>query len=285
MTRMLIALCNEVLGEMPLERQCEFAAATGYDGLELAPFTLTGPAQALESLDSAGIRAVVESHGLVVTSLHWLLVAPKGLSLTDPDPAIRKKTLAVVSRLTSLCAELGGRVLVHGSPKQRRIAGGESRETAMGRLKEGLAYAAECAARDGVVYCIEPLPRCETELINTVAEAAELVRDIGRPSLRTMIDCRAAALAESQPVADLVRQWVPTGLIAHMQANDRNSRGPGQGEDRFGPIFTALEASSYRGALAVEPFEYVPDGPTCAARSIGYLRGLLERIDPAADSS
>ena len=281
---MLIALCNEVLAEMPLERQCEFAAATGYDGLELAPFTLGGTAQALESLDSARIRAFVESHGLVVTSLHWLLVAPEGLSVTDPDPAVRKRTLTVISRLTSLCAELGGRVLVHGSPRQRQIAGGESRETAMGRLREGIAHAAECAARDGVVYCIEPLPRCETELINTVSEAAELVRDIGLSSLRTMIDCRAAALTESQAVADLIRQWVPTGLIAHIQVNDRNSLGPGQGQDRFAPILRALKDSGYRGALAVEPFKYVPDGPACAARSIGYLRGLLECIDSASSS-
>lgn len=279
---MLIALCNEVLAGMPFERQCEFAAAIGYDGLELAPFTLSGAPHALESLDSARIRAVVESNGLVVTSLHWLLIMPEGLSMTDPNPTIRKKTLAVISRLTSLCAELGGRVLVHGSPRQRQIALGESRETALGRLGEGLAYAAECAARDGVVYCIEPLSRCETEVINTISEAVELIRDIGLPSLRTMIDCRAASLTENQAVADLIRQWMPTGLIAHIQVNDRNRLGPGQGEDLFGPILRALKDSGYRGALAVEPFKYIPDGPACAARSIGYLRGLLESMDWSA---
>ena len=77
---------------------------------------------------------------------------------------------------------------------------------------------------------------------------------------------------------------MPTGLIAHLQANDRNSRGPGQGEDRFEPILKALEESGYGGVLAVEPFEYVPDGPACAARSIGYLRGLLEEVESASSS-
>ena len=96
---MLIALCNEVLASMPFERQCEFAAATGYDGLELAPFTLSGPGQSLETIDAGRIRRAVESQGLVITGLHWLLVTPEGLSMTHADPAVRKRTLAIISRL------------------------------------------------------------------------------------------------------------------------------------------------------------------------------------------
>jgi D-psicose/D-tagatose/L-ribulose 3-epimerase len=34
----------------------------------------------------------------------------------------------------------------------------------------------------------------------------------------------------------------------------------------------------YRGIVAVEPFEYVPDGLGCAARSIGYLKGIREGL-------
>jgi D-psicose/D-tagatose/L-ribulose 3-epimerase len=273
---MLIALCNEVLATMPFERQCEFAAATGYDGLELAPFTLSTPEESWQTADAVRIRRVVESKGLVVTGLHWLLVTPQGLSMTHPDPVVRKRTREIISRLTTLCAELGGRVLIHGSPAQRQIFPGQSKDDALERLKDALGYAAECAARNGVVYCIEPLSRTQTGLINTVSEAAEIVHDIASTSLRTMIDCSSAGVEEKQPIPELIRQWMPTGLIAHIQLNDRNRRGPGQGADRFGPILQALKSSNYQGAVAVEPFDYVPDGPSCAARSIGYIRGLLE---------
>ena len=34
----------------------------------------------------------------------------------------------------------------------------------------------------------------------------------------------------------------------------------------------------YQGIVAVEPFDYVPDGPGCAARAIGYLRGIGEDL-------
>jgi len=275
---MRIALCNEVLGDMALERQCEYAAALGYDGLEIAPFTLSTSPEKISAADAAKIRATVEASGLVVTGLHWLLVKPEGLSLTDPDAAVRTRTLAVMTHLIGLCAELGGAVLVHGSPKQRQIAPGETHAIALARLQDGLAQVALAAARVGVIYCIEPLSRRETELVNTIAEAAELVRSIDHPNLRTMIDCSAAGLTETDSIASLIERWLPTGLIAHVQVNDPNRRGPGQGDLQFAPILAALKRYGYDGTVAVEPFDYWPDGPGAAAFSAGYLRGLREAL-------
>ena len=275
---MRIALCNEVLGGMALERQCEYAAALGYDGLEIAPFTLSTSPEKISTADAARVRATVEASGLVVTGLHWLLVKPEGLSLTDPDAAVRTRTLAVMTHFIGLCAELGGAVLVHGSPKQRQIAPGETHATALARLQDALAQVALAAARVGVIYCIEPLSRRETELVNTIAEAAELVRSIDHPNLRTMIDCSAAGLTETSSIPSLIERWLPTGLIAHVQVNDPNRRGPGQGDMQFAPILAALKRHGYDGTLAVEPFDYSPDGPGVAAFSVGYLRGLREAL-------
>src|SRR3954463_755545 len=152
---MRIALCNEVLAGMPLEQQCEYAARLGYDGLEIAPFTLSASPDKISATDAARVRAIVEASGLVVTGLHWLLVKPDGLSLTDPDASVRARTVDVMTRLTGLCAELGGKVLVHGSPKQLQIAAGETHAIALARLQRGLAQVAEAAAKAGVTYCIE----------------------------------------------------------------------------------------------------------------------------------
>lgn len=275
---MKLSLCNEVLASLSLERQCELAAALGYDGLEIAPFTLAEHPERIDAAEAARIRRVVESAGLVVTGLHWLLVKPAGLSLTDADAGVRSRTLDVVSRLVGLCAELGGTVLVHGSPKQRAIPVGESHATARARLRDFLADVADVAEAHGVTYCIEPLSPRETALVNTVAEAAELVREIDRPALRTMIDCSAAGASEKQSVPDLIDRWLPTGLVAHIQVNDPNRRAPGQGGMRFAPIFAALKRHGYDGTVAVEPFDYVPDGPGAAAFAAGYLRGVRESL-------
>jgi sugar phosphate isomerase/epimerase len=275
---MRIALCNEVLAGMPLERQCEYAAGLGYDGLEIAPFTLHESPERISAAEAAKIRGVVQASGLVVTGLHWLLVKPEGLSLTDPDASVRARTVDVMIRLIALCAELGGTVLVHGSPRQRQIAPGESQAIALSRLRDGLVQAASAAAKAGVTYCIEPLSRRETSLVNTIAEAADLVRSIDHPHLRTMIDCSAAGLTEVDSIPALIDRWLPTGLIAHLQVNDPNRRGPGQGEMKFAPILSALKRNNYTGTIAVEPFDYSPDGPGAAAFACGYLRGLREAL-------
>ncbi len=201
--------------------------------------------------------------------------APAGLSITTADAAVRRRTVDVMRALCALAGDLGARALVHGSPDQRALVPGDEDE---GR-KRGIdcfAAVAEAAAQAGVVYCIEPLARNQTAFVNTIEEAAAIVRAIGSPAVRTMIDCSSAGQTETVPVAELVRRWVPTGLVGHVHFNDPNRRGPGEGAMTFAPILAALEASNYAGNAAVEPFIYQPDGPTCAARAIGYLRGLSE---------
>lgn len=272
---MQIALCNEVLRDLPLRQQCDLAARLGYDGLELAPFTLGDEPHRLSSAEHRAIRREVEDAGLRVIGLHWLLVAPPGLSITAADPDTRGRTLEVMRGLVGLCAELGGGIMVHGSPAQRRIPPATDRAAARVRAVEAIAAAAEEAARFGVTYCLEALPAASTEFATTMDEAATIVRAIGNPALRTMLDTCAAAACESEPVPAIIERWVPTGLIGHVQLNDRNRRAPGQGDDNFAPILAALASSGYAGAASVEPFVYEPDGPTCAARAIGYLRGIL----------
>lgn len=271
---MRLSLCNEVIRDMPFARQCAFAAALGYRGLEIAPFTLGEEAYRMPNSERVALRRALADAGIACSGLHWLLVAPAGLSLTDPDPSVRARTAEVMARLVGLCAELGGAYLVHGSPAQRRLAG--NGPDAAARAEAAWAGVAEAAGRAGVVYCIEPLAPRETDFVNTVAEAAAILHRIGHPALRTMIDTSAAAQSETEPVADLVARWLPTGLIAHVQLNDRNRRGPGEGEDRFAPVIAALRRGGYQGWLAMEPFVYLPDGPSCAARNIGYVQALLE---------
>lgn len=276
---MRIALCNEVIAPMPFPAQCEYAAKLGYDGLEIAPYTLSDEPHRLGAAQIAAARSAAEDHGVAVTGLHWLLVKPSGLSISTKDESIRKRTIDVMLALIDLCAELGGKYLVHGSPQQRRIEAGETRAAAMARAQNCFAAVAERAQKAGVVYCIEPLSSEQTPLINTLEEASQIVAAIGNSAIKSMLDCSSAGRMEKEPLGALVERWLPQGVIAHVQVNDRNRRGPGQGEQRFAPLFAALTRHHYAGDVAVEPFDYVPDGPGAAARAIGYIKGILEAIE------
>jgi D-psicose/D-tagatose/L-ribulose 3-epimerase len=275
---MILSLCNEVLRELDFAGQCALAKALGYDGLEIAPFTLSEEPHRLSASRRAELRRIAQDHGLAITGLHYLLLAPPGLSITSPDAQVRRRTVDVMRALIGLCADLGGRTLVHGSPAQRRLAEGQTPADALANAEACFAAIAGDAAAAGVAYCIEALAPPEAELINTVTEAAAIVDRIGSPAVRTMIDTCAAARNERAPIPDLIDHWLPTGKVAHVHLNDPNRRGPGQGDLRFGPILAALRRHAYAGVCSVEPFEYEPDGPTCAARAIGYLQGLLETV-------
>ncbi|MCC6468470.1 MAG: sugar phosphate isomerase/epimerase, partial [Alphaproteobacteria bacterium] len=198
---MKLALCNEVIREAEFSRQCAMAAAMGYAGLELAPFTLGEDTYRMGSRQRTALRRSAGDAGIEICGLHWLLVAPAGLSITSEDKAVRDRTIDVMRRLVDLCAELGGSYLVHGSPAQRKIGDKPDPKAAAARGEAAWAAVAADAAKARVAYCIEPLGTVETDFVNTLAEAAAIVRRIDSPGLRTMIDTSAAARMEPEPVA------------------------------------------------------------------------------------
>src|SRR5262245_34479468 len=122
---MKFALCNEVLQPLAFERQCDVAAQLGYDALEVAPFTLADDPMVITDAQAAEFDRIAKDHGIAISGLHWLLVAPGGLSIVSADGPVRARTAAVMERLVELCSLMGGRYLVHGSPKQRTVPAGE----------------------------------------------------------------------------------------------------------------------------------------------------------------
>lgn len=272
---MKLTLCSEVVRELDFASMCAFAGRVGYDGLELAPMVLSREPHLLPEKKRVEARKIAQENGIAITGLYCLMHAPAGLSITSAEPAARALTFEVIARLCDLCASLGGKYLVHGSSQYRRL---DPADPGGGRARgiEAFAHAAKCAAAAGVTYLVEPLRPSRTGFINTVAEAVEVIDAIGSPALKTMLDCCSASESEFAPLTDVLDRWLPTGKIAHLHASDANQRGPGQGELRFSEIFAALKRGGFDGAIGVEPFIYEPDGPACAARAAGYLRGILE---------
>ena len=275
---MKIALCNEVVRELDFADQCRYAAAVGYDGLEVAPFTLDENPHRLSSSTRAELRRLAADAGIEITGLHWLLLTPKGLSINAKDSVIRQQTVDVMRGLVDLCADLGGKVLVHGSPAQRSVPLDDNIADAWLRARDCFAAVAEQAQTAKVLYCIEPLSPRDTNFINTVSEAVRMVEAIGSPAVGTMVDSCAAGQSEAVPVADVIDRWLPTGNVRHIHINDPNRRGPGQGDMEFTSVFDTLVRHGYNGTVSVEPFDYHPNGPASAARAIGYVRGILERL-------
>ena len=274
---MRIAICNELFRGWPIEKVFDYAAQLGYDGVEIAPFTLGDSVTKISPARRKAIRRAAEKSGVEIVGLHWLLVKPQGLCINHPDAKIRLRTQEYIEALIHFCGDLGGKILVHGSPHQRTVQKGWKFDESWERAKETFEGCLETARKRKVTYCIEPLTRKDTNFINTVEEASRLVREIRHPNFKTMLDCRSAA-AEEKSVTESLARGLDSRMIRHVHVNDASGRGPGFGKTQFAPVLKTLIKKGYKGYISVEVFTFDPDPQTIASRSIGYLKGILEAI-------
>lgn len=275
---MQLTLCNEVIRDLDFVSQCQLAADLGYVGLEVAPFTLSDEPCSISPADRRSYRSMAEHVGITITGLHWLMNVPAGLSLTSTEASVQTRTRDHMLGLVELCHDLGGKVLVHGSPDQRPISDAGSVEKAQDVALDHLTHAGNAAAAAGMTYCLEPLAPVLTDFINSVAEARALVERADSPGLCTMLDTSAAWGGESQSPEQVLQNHLPSGAIAHIHFNESNRRAPGQGEHSFYPIVKMLMDHTYDGLIGIEPFDYHPDGPSAAALAAGYVKGLIEAV-------
>jgi len=267
-------ICNELFEGWPLDRVLRHCVELGYDGVEVAPFTLEDDIRTLAPRQVAGWRREAERAGIPILGLHWLLATPQGLSINGPDDAVRRNTRDFMFALIRLCGGLGGHVMVFGSPKQRSVGKGDTREAVWARSVEMFRACGQEADRHGVVIALEPLTARETNFMNTKDETVRLIEEIDCSAVRLHLDVKAMVGQEAEPPEVILRE--SKEHLAHVHANDANLRGPGFGDTDFRPIARALHDIDYDGYVSVEVFDFSPDPETIAARSLEHLREVFE---------
>jgi D-psicose/D-tagatose/L-ribulose 3-epimerase len=270
---MKLALCNEAFERSTWVDTVRVIAEAGYDGVEVSPYTLAESVVGLSAADRATIRKQAEDVGLEVVGLHWLFVSPKGLHATTRDAATRQRTTAYLQELVRFCGDLGGRVMVVGSPQQRAVQPDVRYEEAWKWFVDMIRACLDLAAERRVTLCMEAVPASMTNFVNTLAEAVQMVREIDHPWFQTMFDVHNAC-DETDPLPDLVQRYMP--YIKHVHVNEMNGGHPGSGNFDFRPILRVLEQAHYDGYVSVEAFDFSPGGEQIARESIRALRAASE---------
>lgn len=268
---MKYAICNETFGDWPLEKAVRFAVDCGYTGWEVAPFMLNNDARQISQQQRIDYRGVVEDAGLHTVGLHWLLAKTDGYHLTSDDAEVRHQTAAYLCELARLCKDLGGGVLVLGSPQQRNRPEGMTTERAMDNATEVIKAVVPTLCDTRTRLALEPLGPQEGNFMNTAAEARELASRFGFDSVGVHLDVKAMT-SESIPIPEIIRQT--KDQVLHFHANDPNRRGPGMGDVQYEPIFAALEEIGYDGWVSVEVFDYEPGPERLARESIEYMKRI-----------
>lgn len=266
---MRFAICNEIFKDWPFDRACRFARQSGYDAIEIAPFTFASLITDITPARRAAIRCDAEAAGLAIAGIHWVLAYTEGFHVNHPDPAIRSRTSEYLVEAVNCCADVGGKFLIFGSPKRRDILPGVTPKQAVDWTRSTMAAAIGSAERRGVTICLEPLAPSETNFLNTAAEALTVVDGVGSPAFQIMLDVKAMC-SESRPIPQIIREC--RGRFAYFHANDVNLRGPGFGSVDFFPIAAALREVGYDGTVSVEVFDFEGGPEVIATRSREYLR-------------
>ncbi len=276
-----LGICNELFEGWEFDRVCRTVKEIGFDGLEIAPFTLAHRINDLTRDRRREIRAMVEDAGLETIGLHWLLARTEGFYLTSPDPAVRGATAEYLRSLAEATRDLGGSLMVLGSPKQRDLLPGVTYAQAVGYATDVFERVARSLDSARVNLCLEPLAPTETNFLNTCAQAMEVIGRVGHPRLKLHMDVKAQSSEEGTTVPDLIRRYA--SRAGHFHAQDVNLRGPGMGAVDFGPILTTLVESGYDRWVSVEVFDFTPGAEETARQSFACLDGLLARKSSRPD--
>jgi sugar phosphate isomerase/epimerase len=267
------ACCNELYEPRPVLDGFRAIRGTGYDAVEVAPYTLGDPVFPGALRMAPALRDASDGMGLRILGLHWLFARAEGLHVHHPDAAVRARTREHLVRLMDLCRVLGGEILVFGSPAARGLLPGESAAEAFARTRDFFQQVMPEAVAHDVFICFEPLARRSTSFVQTAAEAVALVRAVDHE--RFLLNLDTGALAdEPRPPAETIRQVgaLAPGAVRHVQVNDPNRLGPGMGDLDFRPIRDALAEIRYDGYLSVEAFDFSPGADRIARESLRYLR-------------
>ncbi|MBI3947461.1 MAG: sugar phosphate isomerase/epimerase [Armatimonadetes bacterium] len=272
---MKFAICSEMFQGWKIDDVLEYAKRIGYDAVEVAPFTLADSVDDIPEADRRHLRERAAALGLEIAGIHWVLVSPEGLYINTPDQEVRERTARYFVSLTHYCADIGGKVIVVGSPKQRNVMEGATFDQAWKWAADTFRPAVKVAEERGVTICFEALAAPGTNFVNTAADAIRFVQQVPSPAFKIILDVKAM-LSESKPIPEIIRD--SAGWFRHFHANDANLKGPGMGDVDFHPIFRALKEVGYEGYVSVEVFDF-SDGPeTIASRSLEYMKRVWAAV-------
>jgi len=240
-----LAAQESMLRGQSLQSKYDFALSVGFDGIELSGRGGGVFAARAEELAQARRDGVVMPSAVVAM--------PDFVGAFDPEA--RRRAIEDVKALLSTLPHAGaqGLVMPNGFAVFSRVLppfdAPRSQHASREALVEALVELGEHAHREGVEVYLEPLNRYEDYLINTLADAASVVAEVGSPGVSVIADTFHMAIEEAD-VATSLRAAGP--VVHHVQLGDTDRLEPGHGHYDWDATLEALEAIGYTGWLAME---------------------------------
>jgi D-psicose/D-tagatose/L-ribulose 3-epimerase len=149
------------------------------------------------------------------------------------------------------CKRLGASVVVWGSAGSRNVPQGFSRERANDQIAEFLRMAGDVARSHDVTLAIEPLRHQESNILNTGAEALEMVRKVKHPNVRMIIDYYHMREENEDPK---ILETAKNEIVHIHFANPHGRTWPHDlsEDDHYASFFNYLKKTAYSGGISIE---------------------------------
>lgn len=249
----------------------------GFDGVEL----FLSPA---EPANISAVKGLLDGLQLGRTTC---VVLPREAHLVSREGEVRSRGIGFLNQCVERTAELGGQLMCGPLYAGLGVMTGHRRTPEEWQwAADGLGIVARHAQHLGVTLCIEPLNRFETYFLNTLNDAAELLRTIGEPNVRIHFDTFHANI-EERHMAEALRQVGRQVGHVHVSENDRGI--PGTGHNDWYGVLLALADVGYDDWLTIESFaqpepelaaaaavwrDLAPSGDELARRGLEFIKGL-----------
>ncbi len=269
---MKLSVCNEVFSGRDVIEVFPQLKRFGYDGIEIAPFTIASNVEKISIERRREIREKALENGIEVVGTHWILVCDKNINLFDNSGRVYRETVKYLIKVIEFTSDIGGGIVVFGSPRQRNIPSKEVFEQAWDSAISAFREIGDHASEKMVTFCIEPLSMDQTNFINNVGEAVKLITEVGHKSVGLILDVRSMC-DERRSFKDIIKEG--GAYLRHFHANDCNGYIPGSGSANYKEIVQGLLEINYSGYLSVEVFDFKPDPETIAIKSLENLKRFL----------
>jgi D-psicose/D-tagatose/L-ribulose 3-epimerase len=159
-----------------------------------------------------------------------------------------------ISDLIDLGQSMGAKVVcgpVYSQTGKAEAYSESERDAQLSRIAEALKPLCLKAEAAGIILAVEPLNRFETDCINTLKQAVDLIDRVGSPDLKIHIDTFHMNIEEADSAAAIIEHAAYIGHV-HASASHRGLLGADQVD--WTGVLGALEAIGYDGDIVIESF-------------------------------